>query len=68
MELIPIEQYAAGQRRAPSIEYEDLDDSFLINMIVGEKDNCNMDQAERIGRDMSGAHTSFHMEEGFDHI
>ena len=68
MELIPIEQYAAGVRSAPSIEYEDLDDSFLINMIIGERDNCNMDQAERTARDMSGAHTSIHMEYGFNHL
>ena len=68
MERIPIEQYAAGQRSAPSIEYEDLDDSFLINFVVGENDGCNMDRAKRIAEDMSDAHTSFHMEYGFNHL
>ena len=63
MERIPIEQYAAGQRSAPSIEYKDLDDSFLINFIVGEKDDCcNADQAKRIARDMSDAHYTIHEE------
>ena len=68
MERIPIEQYAVGQRSAPSIEYEDLDDSFLINFIVGEKDDgCNMDRALRIAKDMSDAHYTFHTEWGYDH-
>ena len=68
MERIPIEQYAAGQRRAPAIDYEDLDDSFLVNFVVGEKDDgCNMDQVKRIARDMSDAHYVFHTEWGYDH-
>ena len=68
MERIPIEQYAAGQRSAPSIEYEDLDDSFLINFIFGEKDDfCNTDKLKRIARDMSDAHYTFHEELGKDH-
>ena len=38
MEFIPIEEYAAGRRTAPSIDYNDLDDSFLISLIVGAED------------------------------
>ena len=68
MELIPIEQYAEGQRSAPSILYENLDDSFLINLIDGENDDCSREQTERIARDMPNAHYTFHTEWGFDHI
>ena len=65
MERIPIEQYAAGQRTAPLIEYEDLDDSFLINFVVGENDEgCGMDQVKRIAEDMDDAHFTFHTEWG----
>ena len=68
MERIPIEQYAAGQRSAPALEYEDLDDSFLINFVVGENDTgCDMNHAKRIARDLSDAHTAFHTELGLDH-
>lgn len=68
MERIPIEQYAAGQRSAPELEYEDLDDSFLVNFVVGEKDDgCNMDQVRRIASDMTDAHYTFHTEWGYDH-
>ena len=68
MERIPIEEYAAGRRSAPEIEYEDLDDSFQILFVVGEKDDgCNMDQVKRIARDMDNAHYTFHTEWGMDH-
>ena len=38
MEYIPIEDYAAGQRSSPSIDFNDLDESFLISMVVGTED------------------------------
>lgn len=68
MDRIPIEQYAAGQRSAPSVEYEDLDDRFHITFVVGELDDgCNMAQTERIARDMDNASYTFYNEEGLDH-
>lgn len=68
MERIPIEEYAAGRRSAPELEYKDLDDSFLINFVVGERDDgCNMDQVKRIARDMDDAAYVFHTEYDYDH-
>ena len=68
MERIPIEQYAAGQRSAPALEFEVVDDSFLINFVVGENDSgCDMEHAKRVARGMSDAHTAFHTEWGFGH-
>jgi len=68
MERIPIEQYAAGQRSAPMVEYEDLDGRFQIRFVVGELDDgCNMAQTERIARDMDNASYTFDTEWGMDH-
>ena len=68
MEFIPIDEYAAGTRTAPSIDYDDLDDRFLISLVVGTEDvNCPAEQADRIARDLDKASVSFHYEEGFDH-
>ena len=68
MELIPIDEYAAGTRTAPSIDYDDLDDRFLISLVVGTEDMFHpAEQAERIARDLDKASVSFHYEQGFDH-
>ena len=68
MEFIPIDEYAAGTRTAPSIDYDDLDDRFLISLVIGTEDMFHpAKQAERIGRDLNKASVSLHYEEGFDH-
>ena len=68
MEEIPIESYAAGQRTAAPIEFNDLDDSFMISLVAGTEDfSASPDHVQRIARDLSNARLSHHLEQGFNH-
>ena len=69
-ELISIDDYANGIRTSHTIDYDFLDDSFLISLIVAEYDvNAPPEQAERIARDLesAGAKVAYHVEKNFGH-
>merc|ERR1712079_248347 len=67
-ELIPIEEYAKGQRDSPPIDLGVIDDTFPITFIIGDEDQvCAPELSERIFDEFENADKKKFYERGFNH-